>query len=249
MESTRMWKILMGELIPGESENAGHLFEEAEKHIRSLDEYIDLITHKKLQEIGMPVINIYELFSIIIENFKQWLLGGADKVSSMYDKQLVVLYYLMYNVTSAINNLYFRLKAAEEKAAKAGKELTFETVNGLIKEVLKPGLIFKINKKHGEVSTISAPGDNMAFKMTAVLVSQADSNQSSPNKDRAGTNDPTRHLHASIAEVGNYSALPKSSPYGRGRTNPTVKLDANGVIQRNPEFKEQLDQLQEEFRR
>lgn len=249
MNSKRMWMILLGELIPGESDHAGVLFEEAEKHLRSLDKYIDMLTDERLKNIGMPVENIYELFSIIIGKYNEWLLSGSERVASMYDKEFSILPFVLYNIVSAINNLYFRLKAAEEKALKAGKKLTPENINGITFDLLKTGLIFNINKGHGEVSTISCPGDNKAFKTTAVLVSQTNSNNQSSSRDRAGTKDPQRFLHSSIAEVGGAWNLPKSDPYGKARVNPTVKMDANWVVERRPEFVDLLDDIQNKIRR
>jgi hypothetical protein len=250
VNSKRMWKILLGELIPSDIDaGAGHLFDEAEKHMQSLDKYVDTITHDKLKDIGMPVKNIYEMFSIIIGRFNEWLLNGADKVSSMYDKELSILYYVLRDIVFAINNLHFRLKAAEEKALKAGKELTKENINGIMFDLLKTGLIFHINKKHGEVSTISSPGDNKAFKLTSVLVAQTDTNQTSGNRDRAGTNDPSRHLHGSIAEFGSFANLPKSNPYGKARLNLTAEVDENNVLMRKPENIPLVDSVQDKIRR
>jgi hypothetical protein len=249
LDSKRLWMILLGELIPGESEHTGHLYDEAEKHLRSLDKYIDSWTDEKLRKIGMPVANIYELFSNIIGRYNEWLVDGSDKVATMYDKEFSILFYLLYNITSAINNLYFRLKAAEEKAINAGKELTRENIEGIMFDLLKTGLIFNINKGHGEVSTISSSGDNMAFKMTSVLVSQTNSNQATPNRDRSSTNDPSRHLHSSIAVVGSAWNLPKASPYGRDRVNNVVKFNDDWVVERDPKFVPMLDAVQNKIRR
>lgn len=249
MNSKRMWTILLGELIPGESDHAGVLFEEAEKHLRSLDKYIDMLTDERLKNIGMPVKNIYELFSIIIGKYNEWLLSGSERVASMYDKEFSILPFVLYNIVSAINNLYFRLKAAEEKATKAGKKLTPENINGITFDLLKTGMIFNINKGHGEVSVISAPGDNKAFKTTAVLVSQTNSNNQSSSRDRAGTKDPQRFLHASVAEVGGAWNLPKSDPYGKARVNPTVQIDEHGRVKRRLEFVDLLDDVQNKIRR
>lgn len=249
LNSKRMWTILLGELIPGESDHAGVLFEEAEKHLRSLDKYIDMLTDERLRNIGMPVKNIYELFSIIIGKFNEWLLSGSERVASMYDKEFSILPFVLYNIVSAINNLYFRLKAAEEKAAKAGKVLTPENINGITFDLLKTGLIFNINKGHGEVSTLSAPGDNKAFKTTVILVSQTNSNNQSSSRDRSGTKDPTRWVHASIVEVGSAWALKKSDPFGKAFANPTVEMDHNWVVKRKLEHVELLDSVQNKIRR
>jgi hypothetical protein len=52
-------------------------------------------------------------------------------------------------------------------------------------------------------------------------------------------------LDASIAEVGGYCVLPKSSPYGKSRVNPFLTLGEFGKVERNPRFVELLDRTQE----
>jgi hypothetical protein len=106
-----------------------------------------------------------------------------------------------------------------------------------------------MTKGHGEVSTVSTPGDNKAFKATAILVPQSSSSRTSNKKDRAVINDPSKRLHVSVAEVGGYANLPKAEPSGRSRINPHLQIDEKGVVLRNPEFVPKLDSIQEMLRR
>ena len=172
-----------------------------------------------------------------------WSLAAADKVASMYDKELSILYYVLNEITSAINLLYFKLKAASKK------ELSEKEITTMMDATLRTGLIYSITKQHGEVSTSSSPGDNKAFKITASLVAQSDSKRTGKRSDRAVLTDPTKRLHVSIAEFGGYSNLPKSAPDGRARLNHCAKIDSSGKLLRNPERAEMLDDIQSKIKR
>jgi hypothetical protein len=243
VDNQRMWKILMGHILWSGNIPHGKLHDDVDDHITSLDEYLDSLVIQKLREIGVPVTDIYEMFAIIIEKFNDWLLAAGDKVSSMYDKELSILYYVLYEISSAIFKLYFKLKAASKK------ELTSKEIIATMNMTLKTGLIFSITKNHGEVSTISSPGDNMAFKTTSLLVPQSGSNRGGRRKERVVMSDPATRLHVSVAEVGGYLNIPKSAPDGRSRLNPHVRTDEKGVVVRNPERVAMLDAIQENIKR
>lgn len=251
VNNTRQWMIIMGEILFSSQIGVGRLYTDIENHLQSLDEYVDSILQAKLRDIGLPLNDTYELFAMIIENYNSWLLGAADKVSSMWGKEVSILYYTLYNITSGIVNMYFRLKAASKKdsSSPGRKVLTAQEINKIMKDTLKPGMIFSLTKKHGEVSTVSCPGDNMAFKLTTMLVQQTDTDRSSSKGDRVSVNDPINWTHASIMEVGGYANLPKSDPTGRGRINQLQRLSERGVVQRHPDFVEMLDDTQEKIKR
>lgn len=251
VNSTRTWMIIMGQILFSNTIGVGRLHADIENHLQSLDEYVDSILQAKLRDINLPLADTYELFSVIIGSYNQWLLGAADKVSSMYGKEISILYYTLYNITSGIVNMYFRLKAAAKKdiTAPIKKELTKQEVNKIMKDTLKPGMIFSLTKKHGEVSTISCPGDNKAFKLTTMLVRQTDTDRSSSKGDRISVRDPVNWAHASIMEVGGYGNLPKSDPTGWGRFNQCASLTEKHVIQQHPEFIGILADVQEKIKR
>jgi len=244
VNSKRLWMILLGHIIVSGTINEGTLYSDIEDHITSLDEYLDSLVISKLKDIGVHVDTIYQLFALIIEHFNNWLLDASDNVSSMYDKELNVLYYVLYEISSAIFKLYFKLKAASKK------ELTVKEITAAMNVSLRTGLIFSITKSHhGEVSTVSSSGDNKAFKITSMLRPQSESSRIGGRKDRAVINDPTRRLHVSVAEIGGYSNLPKSAPDGRSRINPCVMVDSKGVVMRNPKFMQLLDEIQSIIKR
>ena len=113
---------------------------------------------------------------------------------------------------------------------------------------MRPGLIYSLTKDSGVCTTAATSGDNMALKITNNLVPQSSSNRQTSSKARTVISDPTKRLHSSIAEVGNYIALPKSSPDGRARLNLCVNVDPPGLIVRNEKFRKRIDHVQEMIR-
>lgn len=244
-DNTWLWKVLMGELLFGSNISLGRLADDTSEHIYSLDEYIDAVIKPKFADIGMPIEDIYQLFGIIIDHFNDWLLAGASKINSMYEKELSVLYYVLLDISNAINRFYFKLKVA----AKKGKLTEKEIVN-MMTSTVRLGEIYKINRLHGEVSTFSSSGDNKATKITSILVPQANSSKTGgKNKDNTLLKDPTKHLHVSVAEVGGAFNLPKAEPSGRSRLNPHALVDSKNVILRNPELFELLESVEEQISR
>lgn len=243
LDNPRLWRTLMGHLLFGTGISEGKLDDDIIEHIKSLDEYVDEVMKIRFRDIGLPITDIYQLFDIMILKFNEWLLSGADKINSMYEKELSILYYVCVAITEAISKFYFRLKSASRK------ELTKKEVESILSQSLKPGLIYSINKGHGEVSSQTTPGDNMAFKLTSILVPQGSSTKAIGKKDNATLNDPSKRLHVSIAEIGGYANIPKAAPDGRSRLNPHALTDAKGNVLRNPLFMDLLDNVQEMIKR
>ena len=238
LDSTRLWKVLLGHIIFSGSIHEGKLFDDINDHISSLDEYLDTLIIYKLRDIGVSVTNIYELFGMVIEYFNDWLLGAADNVASMYNKELSIVYYVLYHITSAIFKLYFKLKAASKKV------LSEKEIISNMNTTLRTGLIFSITRMHGEVSTTTSSGDNKALKITSLLVGQESSNKLNARKKRVVISDPSKRLHVSVAEIGNSHAITKSDPSGRSKLNACLQIGADGIVLRNPKFIELLDDIQ-----
>jgi hypothetical protein len=243
INSTRLWMILLGHLIWSGNIGEGKLYNDVADHIASLDEYIDNLLTSNLKDIGYTCPDFYTLLAIIIENFNDWLLTSDDRVNTMYNKELSVLYYVCYDITSAIFKLYFKLKAAQKK------QLNEKKIVKIMTTILKPGLIFRLSKDHGEVSTTTASGDNKALKLTTILVPQSSISRNRSRKDKKAISDPTNRLHASVAEVGGYANLPKSDPTGHSRINLHMKIGPNGVTIRDPKFIKLIDDVQLGFKR
>ncbi len=241
VNDVRLWQVLLGHLIWSSDVSEGKLYSDVSEHIASLDVYIDNVTAVLLKDIGMACSNVYELFWRIIQKFNDWLMTSDDRVNTMYDKELSILPFVCMDFVSSINQLYFKLIGSK-------KELTNKDLISLMDQFLRMRLVHNLKKQHGEVSTCSTSGDNMALKITNLLVPQTKSTKST-TATQASIDDPATRLHASLAEVGGYASMPKSSPDGRSRLNLCLTIDPKGLVVRNPKHKQLIDSVQEKIRR
>lgn len=242
VDNTSIWKILLGHILRSGKINEGILLSEMSDHINSLDEYMDGPVALKLADIGIYIDTFYDLMVVVMEKFGDWIIDSTENINSLYNKELVVLDYVLYEITSAIITMYFKVRAA------ANKPLNEKEIINIFRSYLRTGLIFLITNEHGEISSTSYSGDNKAFKFTSILVQQNDSNRLRSRKSRAVLEDPSKRLHVSVAEVGGYSNIPKNEPSGRSRLNQFVQISDKNVIQRDPALKDLLDQVQQLIR-
>ena len=243
IDSLHRWKVLMGHIIFSGTIGAGKLHDDIDDHIKSLDEYLDSLVKDQLKNIGIHVEDFYDLMALIVEKYDTWIIENADKVNSMHGKELNVLYYLCFDITSEIFKMMFKLRAAY----KSKGEITVKVATDIMNATIKTGKAFKINRDHGEVSSVSYSGDNKAFKITQTLVPQSGSNRVGSKKDRAVIDDPTKALHISIAEVGSHSNIPKSDPSGHARLNLTQEINPDGSTKRREDRIPLYDEVQALF--
>jgi hypothetical protein len=225
IERLELWRTLLGHLIWASNLSAGRLLKGVNDHFASLDGYHDVVTSDKLKTIGLKADSFYDLLFIVLKNFDEWQLNARESATTMFGKELSVLTFVLSDIVSAINTFYFKLGPAAEKP------LTTDSVLGLMRDYFRPKLIYFLNRNHGELSTTGTSGDNMALRITNLLIPQSSSTKT--GKSAESTSDPSIQLDASIAAVGGYACLPKSAPDGRSRLNLYGTIDATGFVTPN----------------
>lgn len=248
VDNHRLWRILLGHILFSGLIGEGKLDIDVSEHFDSLDEYIDSIVGEKLNDIGYPCSNVYELFAVVIKNFNDWIIKAKDNINTMYDKELSILYFVLMGITSSIFRLHFKLKKTATRQALSGKVLTAKGIMDIMGTMLKPGGIFSVNNQHNGVNSVGYSGDCKYFEITSMVVAQKSSTKQAGN-DRQNMNDPARTLHVSVGEVGGYLNVTKSEPSGRSQINPCVRLDSKANIMRDPDLIPLLDPIQELIKR
>lgn len=237
------WQVLMGYILWGDGQSQGKLVEQVVNHLNSLDGYIDPIARNDLLSEGVDVRTIYELFVYIMENMRRLLNERSGSVSSMYNKELMVLRYVLRDLNDRMFKMLFKLNVNNRK------EHTKDSVDKILRDTFKPKEILKIagGKNHSEVSSVSSPSDNKFFKITSVILRQADTASKGRGKESRPL-DATMLLDASFAEVGGYNVLSKAVPVGNNRIAPYVQLDENGRVVRKEKYRAMIDDAQEKIK-
>lgn len=229
VDEPRLWRILLGYMIFGVGHSEGKLAVDIDQHMGSLDNYIETQTRKRLEDVGVFVEDIYQLFMHLIENFDQYITQSTTNLSSSFGKRLMTLPYALSDLTWAIHRFMFTATGQRKR-----KPLTKEDLNKILNKTLKTNTVFKMNKQHGEVNPVAVPGDNLYFKVTSHVVLQ-ESSSGGRAKTRSSTDDPSKVLHVSVAVAGSYNTMGKAEPTGRAKLNPCTPLSAyDNEIQENP---------------
>lgn len=213
-------------------------------HIDSVDTYVDQVAIDDLKREGILVNDIYDLFFVILTQMDRIISTANTDVGTMYGKRLSVLPYALGKIKDMIFNFAFVLQRSDKVSAKSIRDLMRTRDNGL--RTNEAGRLLP-STGHGEVESLSYPGDNKAIKITTNLVLQK--NATSNTSSDVTPDHPDQHLHSSIAEVGSYMACPKSDPTGRSKLNPYVQLNSDGFIVPSTTYKPLLDQIQRKIRR
>jgi len=149
----------------------------------------------------------------------------------------------MYNLTSAIVRLSFKLRAMQNSA----RGCTEREIESVLQSFLRLSEIRGMANGRREVTSIMYSGDNKLFRITCQLVPQHAAGEHGARTKYASFDDPALQLHASLAEVGGTWNPSDAGPDGRFRINPFVKINKNGGIERNPELAPLLDAIQETY--
>ncbi len=241
-DETRLWRVLLGQVLWGSSVSEGLLEEKINKHIRTCDGYVDELLRDSLARDEIFVEDYYHLLAQIIESFSWRIAESAKTINNMYDKRLTVLRYIALPITSAIFKARYRLTSTT-------KPLNLpEDVETIFNKHLFPELMIGINTDHGEVRSISCSSDNRIFGITKALVSQRNSS-GNRGKDRISLDDPTKFAHVSIAEVGSYLCPQKSDPTGQQGANPMMVVDPEGLVLRHQHLLSITEATQEKIKR
>ncbi|WJJ55120.1 hypothetical protein [Xanthomonas phage RTH11] len=229
VDEPRLWRILLGYMVFGPGHSEGKLAEDINVHMGSLDNYIETQTRKRLEDVGVYVEDIYQLFMHLIEKFDFYITQSTTNLSSSYGKRLMVLPYALSDLTWAIHRFMFTATSQRKR-----KPLTKDDVLKILNKTLKTNTAFKMNKQHGEVNPVAVPGDNLYFKVTSHVVLQ-ESSSGGRAKTRSSTDDPSKVLHISVAVAGSFNTMGKAEPTGRAKLNPCTPLSTyDNEIQENP---------------
>lgn len=246
LESKEKWMIIMGFIYFGENEHHGIILEDIREHFKSLDEYMDDIIRDKLHSIGIDVTDIYDLLAIIIDRFGEWMISTSDRINSLYDKEMSILYDTLFPITSSIFNCFFKLKSAAKSSQKG---LSIRDIEKIMDSTIRARTIFSITKPNNGVTSMTYSGDNKFFKITSVLNPQKRTSGRGSGNDAGQLEDPEKRLHVSFVDVGNYSNLTGKTPVGSQRVNPYVQVDKRGRVLKSQRSREALDRTQEMIKR
>lgn len=238
------WQQLLGNIIKGDDKSRGAILIDMENHMASTDRQLDDMTRDALKERDVVVNDIYELFHELMTSLKKAYVQTGSEEASVYNKRFTVLPFFLEEINTACTNLAQKLQSEQTH----GKQFTKKDINDLLSATFKLNICVNDINRHGEVNPASTPNDNMIHQITSNVIDRENAGGVKANQKKGRVSmisDPKRKLHSSIAEVFQFTNLPKGAGAdGRGRINPTVQLSVSGRVKRKEHLRALTDEAQ-----
>lgn len=236
-----MWRIALGHIIGGNTGGEGAILNGVNAHIDSLDGCVDSLAKEDLAKGEVYVEDIYDILWYVISFVGYSTNTNSDNISNIGNKTLLVLRYALQDINDGLFRMLYLLKNKESK-----RPLTFKQVNITVKNKPNRETVLRMTM-YGEVTPVNTSSDNKVLSITTNVTPQTDSGVGT--RENVTTNDPSKFLHTSIAEVGSYLTLPGREATGRGKLNMWVKLSADGSFIPDPKHKELIARTAEMIKR
>lgn len=245
LETKEHWMMTLGSIIFSGNHSHSKLIQEIRDHLVSLDDCMDSIAIDKLKERDIHVETYYDLLAVIVKSFNHMVLEDDSNNLNMYLKNLDVVYYMLYDITSSMITCMFELNKILQKRGK----LLFQDVKTTMSMKINPGPIYKLTDGRIVAETVSYSGDHKYLKITSkAAMQEATGNGSREKKGRMVISE-ANHLDVSMIATGSILFLGKSNPSPTNRLNPYVKFDLKtGNFIKDPALEAILAETEKAFK-
>lgn len=242
LESTVMWKRLLGEIIHSGNHSLFYLTEKINAHFNDLNSRFDDIITDKLRDVGVEASTLIELIRIIFQNFNTWIMNASPR-SLYYNKTYEVESFALSNITSRITRIVLDINKEElresarmQELGKTGDQyrmLELKAVDKIMRKYAKMRTVFSLKNERLFVASIDSSTDHHYPKNTAMVIQQ-ESDFMNVKKQEVNTSE-RKKLVASMATIGSIFGLSKNNPTPLIRMNPYVNVDTKtGTVLPHP---------------
>lgn len=227
------WMMTLGSIIFSGGHSHSKLIQEIRDHLVSLDDCMDSIAIDKLKERNIHVETYYDLLAVIVKSFNQMTLEDDSNNLNMYHKNLDVVYYMLYDITSSMIKSMFDINKIAHKKGK----LMYQDIKTSMSMKITSGPIYNLTGGRIVAENVSYSGDHKYLKITSkAAMQEATGNGSREKKGRSSISE-ANHLDISMVTTGSVLFLGKSNPSPTNRLNPFTKVDVStGNFIKDPEL-------------
>lgn len=238
LDDVSLWKILIGHIVLSGNNSEQRLHSKISEHFESLDNYLDVVIKKKLEDQGIYLNDYYDLLNYIISHCNEMILQKGNNGLSVYGKHLEVLYYVLFDIISGFVTLNFRLNKQQNQ-----RPLNYKDVTENFNRRMRMGAVFDLQSENAAVEPVNSVGDHKYLKITSVVNDQENTTTSKRKKKSHVTVGRKHHLDLSMVEFGSVLNFPKSTPTPIVRINPWANIDAKtGMVKPNPKFEALMEE-------
>lgn len=236
------WRILIGRISYMDSYNQTRIYVDMKEHFNMLEGYLDNLIKNKLTEANIYVNNFFDLLSVILSNYGEWLLKSKEYNSNLSNRYIDILYYILYDIIIGFNKVILSIN----KRATKSKKIELKEINKILSIELSSKKIYSIVKSSQQnlcINLADTTTDLIYPKITAILEDQS---RGIGVKKGSKTQFPfnTRTIKADDIFLGSMLYMSKAAPSPRFRANIFMDYDTySGKINIDEDTKRKLDKL------
>lgn len=227
------WKVMLGQLIEGTSITLAIALQKAEKHLDSLDTYLDLISLKRYESFGFTGINtIYDLFSHVFLNIENILYKFEP--NDLFQKRIDTIEQIM--IDSIVSNIYNRIYKKKNTVSIQREDVIKSIFN------IKARSIYQIYAGDNVRSNPAYYNDNLLYNYY-LKMTRPSSKKKSANGQIIKRNKLTiskQNFHLSYAIIESLLGYSSNNPQKASSINPFMSISEYGGFE-VPEYAKHFD--------
>ena len=234
IDDVEFWRVILGKVCLRTNDSVSALLAESERHLENIRRMLDVPQKLDLERAGIEVDNMVDLLAYVNGHFTEIL--RREEPGSLYGKRMLVLRNVLERLIRSANMIVLK--------GGSNKNINERSIRQDISKYLLPDAILSLQNLNCR-ATVMAATDCMMFNHTCKFLLQNNISNNKKRKKGTGidTNDPDKHIHPSVMEIGSYQVIKDSEQTGRQVINPYAHLSASGVTKQNPELAAKIDYL------
>jgi len=138
-DESLFWISLLGKIVFKNKFSMDRVQVDMFEHIDILNGYMDTIIKDKLKEAGIIIEDFYDLTAWVLENFNELVLNHDKYSSSLDNRYIEILYYVLFDLIVGINKAFLEFKRTASR-----KTMTEKEINRLFNKYLSSKKIFSL---------------------------------------------------------------------------------------------------------
>jgi hypothetical protein len=138
-DESLFWLTLLGKIVFKNKFSMDRILVDMYEHIDILNGYMDTIIKDKLKEAGIVIDDFYDLTAWVMENFNELVLNHEKYSSSLDNRYIEILYYILFDLIVGINKAFLEFKRTASR-----KIMTEKEINRLLNKYLSSRRVYKL---------------------------------------------------------------------------------------------------------
>ena len=238
--STDLFKILLGKIIHGPNTDIHQSLNYMQRHIQSVDTYLDNYTRNIFAASGIQIASIYDLLVFVSMNINKIVVNNPN--NNMFNKRLETIRSVV--IEGMFKYLYKQIYKYERKRDKKYME---EVVANILR-ISPTFIISSLSKSESTRFNPSIQTDNWLLTIASKAVKKLSAIKSSGTKKTSGglIDSPVNRFHPSMMICESAIGFSHTNPGSSFIINPYAEIDETGGFiktEKHQEFEKQINDL------